>query len=366
MDSKSLLKFFFADIMPCLIIVTILRWGVGEISTVPTGSMERTIMPDDYVIISKLHYGPRITMTPLQVPLTHQKTHLLKIKSYLEWIKIPYFRLPGFSKIKRNDIVSFNNPEEIFLPVDIRTFYIKRCIGLPGEEIKMINNKVYINNEEIKNCEKSIAQYTFTCEQILPESFFKMHGINTHFYKTGYNEYIIELEEKQKEDFLKKNFLPNIKLFSKKPTKTKLFIEDANYKDITNWGPIKIPHKGMKININKETLALYGNTIINYDHNKKKCEIKGNELYIDGQKIDEYIFKQDYFFMIGDNRHGSVDSRFWGFVPEDHIHGKCISIFDFYILVLIIILILFLFFLQDKIFRFIIETIKKIKKSLFH
>lgn len=366
MDSKSLLKFFFADIMPCLIIVTILRWGVGEISTVPTGSMERTIMPDDYVILSKLHYGPRITMTPLQIPLTHQKTHLLKIKSYLEWIKIPYFRLPGFSKIKRNDIVSFNNPEEIFLPVDIRTFYIKRCIGLPGEEIKMINNKVYINNEEIKNCEKSIAQYTFTCEQILPESFFKMHGINTHFYKTGYNEYIIELEEKQKEDFLKKNFLPNIKLCSKRPTKTKLFIEDANYKDITNWGPIKIPHKGMKININKETLALYGNTIINYDHNENKCEIRDNELYIDGQKIDEYIFKQDYFFMIGDNRHDSVDSRFWGFVPEDHIHGKCISIFDFYILVLIIILILSLFFFQDKIFRFIIETIKKIKKSLFH
>ena len=362
MDSKGLCNFLFADIIPCLLIATLLRWGVGEISTVPTGSMERTIMPDDYVILSKLHYGPRIAMTPLQVPLTHQKTHLLKIKSYLEWIKIPYFRLPGFSKVKRNDIVSFNNPEETFLPVDIRTFYIKRCMGLPGDEIKMINNKVYINNEEIKNCEKSIAQYSFACEQILPESFFKMHGINTHFYKEASNEYIVELEEK----LLKENPLPNIKLCSKRPTKTKLFIEAANYKDITNWGPIKIPHKGMKININKETLALYGNTIVNYDNNENKCEIRDNELYIDGKKIDEYIFKQDYFFMIGDNRHDSVDSRFWGFVPEDHIYGKCIFVFNFYMLVLIIILILLLFLFQDKIFRFIIETIKKIKKSLFH
>lgn len=366
MDSKSLLKFFFADIIPCLLIATLLRWGVGEISTVPTGSMERTIMPDDYVVLSKLHYGPRITMTPLQVPLTHQKTHLLKIKSYLEWIKIPYFRFPGFSKVKRNDIVSFNYPAEIFLPIDIRTFYIKRCVGLPGDEIKMINNKVYINNEEIKNCEKSIAQYSFSCEQILPESFFKTHGINTHFYKDASNEYIVELEEKQKKDFLKENSLPNIKLCSKRPTTTKLFIEAANYKDITNWGPIKIPNKGMKININKETIALYGNTIVNYDHNENKCEIRDNELYIDGKKIDEYIFKQDYFFMIGDNRHDSIDSRSWGFVPEDHIYGKCIFIFNFYMLVLIIILILLLFLFQDKIFLFIIETIKKIKKSLFH
>ena len=362
MDSKGLCNFFFADIIPCLLIATLLRWGVGEISTVPTGSMERTIMPDDYVVLSKLHYGPRIAMTPLQVPLTHQKTHLLKIKSYLEWIKIPYFRFPGFSKVKRNDIVSFNNPQETFLPVDMRTFYIKRCMGLPGDEIEMINNKVYINNEEIKNCEKSIAQYSFACEQILPESFFKMHGINTHFYKDASNEYIVELEEK----LLKENPLPNIKLCSKRPTKTKLFIEAANYKDITNWGPIKIPHKDMRININKETLALYGDTIVNYDNNESKCEIRNNELYIDGQKIDEYIFKQDYFFMIGDNRHDSVDSRFWGFVPEDHIYGKCIFIFNLYMLVLIIILILLLFLFQDKIFRFIIATIKKIKKSLFH
>ena len=112
----------------------------------------------------------------------------------------------------------------------------------------------------------------------------------------------------------------------------------------------------MKININKKTIELYGDTIVNYDHNENKCKIKDDELYINGQKIDEYVFKQDYFFMIGDNRHDSVDSRFWGFVPEDHICGKCIAIFNFYILVLIVILILFLFFCTDKIFRSKKET----------
>lgn len=357
MDSKSLVKFFFTDIIPCVLVATMVRWGVGEISTVPTGSMERTIMPEDYVLISKLHYGPRMSMTPLQVPLTHQKTHLLKIKSYLEWIKIPYFRFPGFSKVKRNDIVSFNSPAEIFLPIDMRTFYIKRCIGLPGDEIKMINNKVYINNKEIKNYEKSIAKYEFECKGVLPEKFFKMHGINTHFYQTDYNKYIVELDEKQKENFFKKKFLPKINLYSKKgETNKKLFVEAGDYKDTTNWGPIKIPHKGMKININKKTIELYGDTIVNYDHNENKCKIKDDELYINGQKIDEYVFKQDYFFMIGDNRHDSVDSRFWGFVPEDHICGKCIAIFNFYILVLIVILILFLFFCTDKIFRSKKET----------
>ena len=353
----------------CLLFATILHWGLFEFTNVPTPSMENTIKSNSSLLISKIHYGPRIPITPLQVPLTHQTIPFLGIKSYLDWIKIPYYRLPGITSVKRNDIVVFNTPNEDYhstqrdiankYPLDLKTFYVKRCLGLPGEKIKMINNNIFINDEKIENDKNSLClikiKFTKNPQKKLFD-FFKKNNIDYEFSQK--NNFIKANIDKSTKEALEKEFTDlECTVFTPQDNHRDkmMFIRKLNeYKNISNWSEFLIPQKGMEIEINKDNLKKYGEIIQFYDSNEK-VKIQNGELFINNKKITKYIFNKNYYFMLGDNRMNSTDSRFFGPVPEDHIYAKVLFIFGKYykiftniLLAFIIIYLILIFFFRRK------------------
>lgn len=323
---KSSVREWVSAISFAILTATFIHWFVLEPSLVPTSSMESTILAGDFILVSKFHYGARTPQTPLQLPLMHQTIRGTDIPSYLTWIQLPIYRLPGFSKVKRGDKVIFNCTTELDRPVDLRTYYIKRCIGLPGETVHVDNGQVYINGGLQPNYIGLQHRYYIETDKTLNETFFNKYKIREYLsVQGGYLCYI----NSQTANQLKK--LPDIKkveaIFSPKQ-----FFEPAIYPhsrnlawNEDNFGPITIPSKGMTITINQESLEKYQNMIILYD-SKEEAYIDEGELWINGKKVDSYTFKQNYYFVMGDNRHHSEDSRFWGFLPEDHLVGKAILI----------------------------------------
>ncbi|ELR68680.1 Signal peptidase I [Fulvivirga imtechensis AK7] len=339
---KSKTREWVDAIVFAVIAATIIRWLLMEAFTIPTPSMEKSLLVGDFLFVSKFHYGTRTPATPLQVPLTHQKIWGTNIPSYLDWIQLPQYRLPGITEVKRNDVVVFNVPgieennfEErdknkwIDYPVDLKTNYIKRCVGLPGDVIEIADKQVIVNGQAIDNPEKMQFSYvvlsdTRISDRVLenlnitkPEGVDpRKNGVYQLFYLT--NE---EAEKLKAQPFVKE--VTPYKSLGKGEWEPRIFPNDqALFPWNGDWyGPLRIPKEGETIQINKENLITYGKIITRYEHNDD-VKITDDKLFIDGKEVREYTFKQDYFFMMGDNRHNSLDSRYWGFVPEDHIVGK--------------------------------------------
>ncbi len=369
-----------------------IRTFIFEIYTIPTSSMEGTLKVGDFLIVSKFTYGARIPNTPIAFPLVHHSfPKWLPIlggkKSYLEWIKLPYKRLPKFAKIKRNDMVVFNfpandtttkeydsaypyydmlrevesqgikNPKEyirnnftvITRPVDKRENYIKRCVGLPGDKLQVKESVLYINDKLAYEAEN--VQYTY----IVKADRKIASQIKKYNKETKQQEFEVVLEPGfQKEMFalgiIEYDFVTNkiLKVYTNKSLAKKIkefnhiesvekYIHNAESEfadkkrmypntdlafrnNVDNYGPIVIPSKGMTIKLNKENYLMYQRCIKVYENNT--LEIKNGKAYLNGKEVSEYTFKMDYYWMMGDNRHRSQDSRYWGFVPEDHIVGK--------------------------------------------
>ena len=337
---KSAVREWWDSILFAVIAATIIRGLFIEAYTIPTGSMEKSLLVNDFLFVSKVSYGARTPKTILQVPLTHQKIWLTNIPSYLDWIELPYYRLPGFTKVKNNDVVVFNypgtplRPDEYGgydkYPVDLRTNYIKRCIGIAGDVVEVKDAVAYVNGEklpELKGVQKyyDIEFNTNPNERIFEKANVEIEGRRGEGGKYYYRINATEdgLNEIKSYDFVS-NVYPVIMAAgdttsiygSAFPYNSRLFPFNRD-----NFGPITVPKKGMKITLDEKNVALYGSVIATFDHNKN-AEFKGGNVYIDGKQINEYTFNQDYYFMMGDNRYESDDSRFWGFVPEDHIVGK--------------------------------------------
>lgn len=340
---KSKTREWVDAIVFAVIAATIIRWLLMEAFTIPTPSMEKSLLVGDFLFVSKFHYGTRTPATPLQVPLTHQKIWGTNIPSYLDWIQLPQYRLPGITEVKRNDVVVFNVPgieennfEEpnknkwIDYPVDLKTNYIKRCVGLPGDVLEIVDRQVIVNGEAIDNPEEMQFSYIVQSETRLSERVLEDLGIegqrifNSNKNDDIYQEFFLtneEVEALQQMPFIKS--VREARSLSKGEWEPRIFPNDQ---ELFPWngdwyGPLKIPKEGETITINKETLLTYGKIIMRYEHNDD-VKISDGKLFIDGKEVSEYTFKQDYFFMMGDNRHNSLDSRYWGFVPEDHIVGK--------------------------------------------
>ena len=174
---KGPIREWFDALLFAVIAASIIRWATFEAFTIPTPSMESTLQVGDFLFVNKLNYGPRTPMTPLQIPLTHQKIWGTNIPSYLNWIKLPQYRLPGFSKIERNDIVVFNYPRELEKPIDLKTYYVKRCVALPGDTLKIENGNIIINSKTTNSSIEMQYRFYVITEQSINPRIFKKYGI---------------------------------------------------------------------------------------------------------------------------------------------------------------------------------------------
>lgn len=324
---KSVAREWADAIVFAVIAATIIRWLFLEAFTIPTPSMEKSLLVGDFLFVSKIHYGPRTPMTPLQMPLTHQKIWWTDLPSYVDWIQLPQYRLPGFTSIKQNDVVVFNYPPELEYPTDLKTNYIKRCVGLPGDSLKVVDTQVYINNVKLENPVKIEFRYNIVTNQEIKERVFKNYDI-TDYERTNYG-YIAHTTPETAKEFEKLPFVESVELLKMNSDQTNPRVYPKNGQ-LFKWnedfyGAIWIPAKGATIDLNKNTIALYRNVIENYEHNDE-VRVENGKVFVNGEEITKYTFKQDYYFMMGDNRHNSEDSRFWGFVPEDHVVGKAFFI----------------------------------------
>ncbi len=333
---------------------------------IPSSSLEKSLLVGDFLYVSKMSYGPRVPNTPLSMPLAQHTLPVFNSKSYIEWPQWKYKRVPGFGKVKLNDIVVFNFPagdtvavnyqqttdfytlaygegqriyskridmdsltraqqravydlyyaagrkqilnnprtygEVLWRPVDRRENYVKRCVGLPGDTLQIVNGQVMIDGKAIENPENLQFNYFVqTTGPYIPEDMLRELGIS--------KDDTMLIEDSGWESGLLEMMYP-LNLYTKW--------------NRNNYGPIWIPAKGATITLTEDNLPIYERCIVAYEGNK--LEVKPDGIYINGEKTNEYTFKMDYYWMMGDNRHNSADSRYWGFVPEDHVVGKPIVV----------------------------------------
>lgn len=322
-----------------VIAATLIRWLIMEAYTIPTPSMENSLLVGDFLFVSKFHYGTRTPKTPLQIPLTHQKIWFTEIPSYVEWVQLPQYRLPGISHVKRGDVVVFNVPgmEENNwglprsqwkkYPTDLKTNYIKRCVAVAGDVLEIKDRQVIINGEPMENPPNMQYSYIVTSKDIINPRNLESFDLT---YREDYDDprvtegnvyYRMHLTNEAVEKLRALPYIKSVELI-KQEYNGSTFPNSNKFKWTgDDFGKLTIPKEGWTIQLNDSTLALYGSTIVDYDHNAD-AKITDGKLFIDGKEVTNYTFNQDYYFMMGDNRHNSQDSRYWGFVPEDHIVGK--------------------------------------------
>jgi len=383
---------FIGSIIYAVVFATIIHTYFMQPYIIPTGSLEKSLLVGDFLLVSKFHYGARAPQTVVSFPMVHDTIPLIKTRSYLKKPQLPYMRLPGLQQIKRNDIVVFSWPADtvrqffkkeagVVKPIDKKSNYVKRCVAIPGDTLTIENGIIHINGEKsiLPDRAKPIFGYKaynakgISARRLINAGYddltrkFLITNIsqpildalrphllmianpdpNNYQVLTGskglplnivqqYRIQAKELLETQKSLFLtlkEAEELPNALTLDslKRNINTTRTYNDAYFPNNVryNWnedqfGPLVMPEKGVTVQLNPKNVALYKKIISDYELND--LEVSGDDIKINGFTADTYTFKQDYYWMMGDNRHRSEDSRFWGFVPEDHIVGKPVFI----------------------------------------
>jgi len=380
-----------SSLLFAIVVATIVHTYFIQPFTIPSSSLEKTLLVGDFLFVSKFNYGARTPMTTIAAPMVHDTIPLINKQSYSKWPQLPYFRFPGFQKVEKNDIVVFNWPADtvtkffdrssygIRKPIDKKSNYVKRCVATPGDVFSLKDGIVYINDKELVLSDRAKPQYNHTIysKAGISGQILKDNG-STEFYRT----YIVKNLSSQEQinaitpyiaaspqqnadgsytistsqngiplkvirefridaqEVLQNNIVANLTLKGAENIRNTTGVDSVvRYIDRTagnavfpytkpwnqdNMGPFLIPEKGKTVELNKETIPFYKKIIGEYEKNDLK--VTGDEIRINGQIATSYTFKQDYYWMMGDNRHRSEDSRFWGFVPADHIVGKPVFI----------------------------------------
>lgn len=377
-----------SSILFAVVAATIVHTYFIQPFVIPTSSLEKTLLVGDFLFVSKVHYGARTPETTVALPMIHDAIPGTSIPSYFKFPQLPKFRFPAFQSIKRNDIVVFNWPVDTLVdinnenggvrykPVDKKTNYVKRCVGLPGDTLSIKDGYVYINGKKNELPDRAKLQffYKVILNDVSAESIYQKYGITENYeryvFKTptdNWNkpEFQNYLKVKKigtevlKQDSTEVRFLSNLdqKSFdllkleiAEKALYVNLTEDLANImtsdpdvltvtKDLSNsttenifpkslgytwnrdfFGPLYIPEAGKTIALTLDNLPLYKRAITAYEGNTLK--VNGNQILINDKLVDSYTFTEDYYWMMGDNRHNSQDARMWGFVPFDHVVGK--------------------------------------------
>ncbi len=349
---------------------------------IPSSSLEKSLLVGDYLLVSKVSYGPRVPNTPLHFPLAQHTLPILNTKSYLDYPQWDYHRLKGLGEVERNDIVVFNFPagdtvasrcpnpdyytlclnegreaiqrnkaifgDIIYRPVDRRENYVKRCVGLPGDTFQIIKNDIYIDGEKQPRPRNMQLNYLVqtTGKQLSSKDFerwgvsqedriqFSVMGMQPHLIAWGLtaNEngmmnpvYELPLTQEMLEKVKKESFIKEVVEEPGYLGGQTYPLTTSNQWTRSDYGPVWIPKRGETLQLNLENLPVYERVIRNYEGNK--LDVKEGKIFINDKEAKEYTFKMDYYMMLGDNRDKSADSRYWGFVPEDHVVGKPLFVF---------------------------------------
>ncbi len=350
-----------------LVVSSLIKVFIFQLYAIPTGSLEKTLLIGDRLFVSKLSYGPKMPITPLSFPLVHNTLPFSKsASSYLDWLQWDYKRLAGLGEVERDDIVVFNfpvgdticvgreNPDYYQIirefemmglggreavhkeydikvrPLDKKENFVKRCVALPGDKLEIIDTRVYINGKPQKAYKGIEFRYKLINggQMINPKAFERMElSVKNDIEKTA-DGYVLTLTDEKAAKFKSMTGVTSVekKIIKKGVWDWSIFPHDSTFKwNNDNFGPLVIPKKGMTIDLTPENLILYRRVIDVYEYND--YQEKDGKVIINGTQVDKYTFKQNYYWMMGDNRHNSADSRAWGFVPEDHIVGKPVLIF---------------------------------------
>ncbi len=355
---KSAAREWADAIIFAVIAATIIRTFFIEAYTIPTSSMEKSLLVGDYLFVSKISYGTRVPMTPIAFPFAHHTLPLTQYtKSYTEWIQLPYYRYPGLRSISNNDVVVFNYPEGdtvalelqnqsyynlvrelgretvwqnyqvVSRPVDKRENYIKRCVGIPGDTLEIVNGEIFVNGKRLPAPPGVQHNYqVITDGTPLTQRLLDRHDI-TDWGQAGPNIYVLAMSPEVAEKISQARSIKEVQQMIRPAGRRErhIFPQHDNFPwNEDNFGPVFIPASGLTVPINMENIALYQRIIEVYEGND--LEINGSDIYINGQVAGAYTFEMDYYWMVGDNRNNSADSRYWGYVPEDHIVGRAMFV----------------------------------------